>query len=181
MSQKDYVKRGRVAKKKQPEKQPIAKFNVIIAVVLIIGFVVLLWRIKDNAPAQEDVQPLPEIVSETVDEDNEELPELPKEEWEFIRTLPGYEVEIDPSQRVVSTKRYLMQCGSFRKQEQAEEMRAQIAFLGMEAMIRPSDGSNGRWYRVILGPFDTKRDAERSRHAIRNTGIRTCQIWYWNL
>ena len=111
----------------------------------------------------------------------DDLPELPQEEWEFIRTLPGYEVEIDTTKAPVSDKRYLMQCGSFRQQSQAEEMRAQIAFLGMEAMVRAADGQNGRWYRVILGPFDTKRDAERSRHSIRNIGIRTCQIWYWNL
>lgn len=181
MSQKDYVKRGRVSKKKEPEKQPVAKFQLIIAIIVIIGFVAILWRIKDNAPPQQDINPLPEVVNEDTTSDEEELPELPKEEWEFIRTLPGYEVEIDTTERAVSTKRYLMQCGSFRKQPQAEEMRAKIAFLGMEAMVRPSDGDNGRWYRVILGPFDTKRDAERSRHAIRTTGIRTCQIWYWNL
>ena len=180
MSQKDYVKRGRVSKKKEPEKKPIAKFQMIIALVVIIGFVVLLWRIKDNAPPQVEESPVAEVVhqDESVEE---ELPELPKEEWEFIRTLPGYEVEIDTTEKAISTKRYLMQCGSFRKQSQAEEMRAKIAFLGMEAMVRPSDGDNGRWYRVILGPFDTKRDAERSRHQIRTTGIRTCQIWYWNL
>lgn len=181
MSQKDYVKRGRVTKKKEPENQSVGKFKLIIAVIIIVGFVALLWRIKDNAPPQEDILSLPEVVSESAKVDEEELPELPKEEWEFIRTLPGYEVEIDTSVQPISTKRYLMQCGSFRKQPQAEEMRAKIAFLGMEAMVRSSDGDNGRWYRVILGPFETKRDAERSRHAIRTTGIRTCQIWYWNL
>ena len=181
MSQKDYIKRGRVSKKKQPDPQPIAKFKLGIAGIVIVGFVAILWRIKDNAPPQQDTLPQPAIVSEEATKGDQELPQLPEEEWEFIRTLPGYEVEIDKTERTISTKRYLMQCGSFRKQQQAEEMRAQIAFLGMEAMVRPSDGENGRWYRVILGPFDTKRDAERSRHSIRTTGIRTCQIWYWNL
>ncbi len=80
-----------------------------------------------------------------------------------------------------SDKRYLMQCASFRTRAQADEMRAKIAFQGLEAQIRHSDGANGEWFRVILGPFDAKRDAERAKHALRKVNITTCQIWFWNL
>ncbi|MBT0587712.1 SPOR domain-containing protein [Alteromonas oceanisediminis] len=176
MSQKDYVKRGRGPSKKVPPKKPMPWVSVVIALVLIMGFIAFLWQIKDNAPDAEAPVKVPEIVSPQTEE---ELPELVEEEWDFIKTLPGYEVEIDETERPVSTKRYLLQCGSFRQEARAEEMRAQIAFVGLEAAVRPSDGSNGRWYRVVLGPFDSKRDAERGRHTIRDTGIRTCQIRYW--
>lgn len=178
MPQKDYVKRGRATKQTKPEpKSNVAWLNVSVALIVIIGFIVLLWRIKDNAPEPEPVVELPKVVQQSVEEDD--LPELPEEEWEFIKTLPGYEVEIEATEQA-PTKRYVMQCGSFRSESQAQEMRARIAMAGLESMVRSSDGSNGRWYRVVLGPFENKRAAERDRHTIRGVGIRTCQIWYWN-
>ncbi|MDM7861320.1 SPOR domain-containing protein [Alteromonas sp. ASW11-36] len=178
MTQRDYVKRGRATKQtKKVEKPAFPWVNVTVALLIIVGFIFLLWKIKDNAPDPEVAEDLPEVVAT---EPEKELPELPEEEWEFIRTLPGYEVEIEQTEEVQSTRRYIMQCGSFRSEEQAEEMRAQIAMTGLESVVRPSEGSNGRWYRVMLGPYDSKRAAERNRHTIRDVGIRTCQIWYWN-
>jgi hypothetical protein len=81
---------------------------LFIAVIVIIGFVAILWRIKDNAPPQQDALPQPAIVNEDATSGEQELPQLPEEEWEFIRTLPGYEVEIDKTERTISTKRYLI-------------------------------------------------------------------------
>ncbi|WP_026376465.1 SPOR domain-containing protein [Aestuariibacter salexigens] len=181
MAHKDYVARGRAPAKKntkkQPDRAPIPWLRLIITLTLVGAFGYFLWSIKDSAeeaPASSDI-----VVSETQEEDA--LPELPKEEWEFIKTLPGYEVEVDVPEHQQSDKRYLMQCGSFRSDEQASEMRARIAMQGLESQIRPSEGDNGRWYRVILGPYESKRDAERDKHALRRISITTCQIWYWNL
>ncbi len=74
-----------------------------------------------------------------------------------------------------------MQCGSFRKQGQAEELKARIAFQGFEAQVRPSEGSSGRWYRVIIGPYESKRLAEKQRHTLQRAKINGCKIWLWNL
>ena len=180
MSQKDYVKRGRVAKKKEPEKQSGSIIKVSIAVVVILGFILFLWRIKDNAPPQSEEQPLPEIVEHSVEEDDD-LPELPQEEWEFIKSLPEYTVEIEQKEQDQSTVRYLMQCGSFRKEQQAQALKAKIAFQGLEAQVRSSKGSSGLWYRVILGPYDSKRLAEKDRHGLQRAKINGCKIWNWNL
>ena len=136
-----------------------------------------LWSIKDNAP-EPDNAVIPSVQTNT-DEDG--LPELPEEEWEYIKSLPGYEVEVDVTEQAPSGKRYLMQCASFRTRAQAEEMKAKIAFQGFEALIRRSSGNNGDWFRVILGPFESKRDAERTRHTLRRSNITTCKIWFWNL
>lgn len=186
MAQKDYVSRGRAPQQKKKKPRPkssapeISKavwLKVAIVVVLLIGFAVFLWSIKDaaNTETAQPLSPSPQPV--VVDE----LPKLPEEEWEYIKTLPGYEVEVDVAEQEKSDKRYLMQCASFKTRAQAEEMRAKIAFQGLEALIRKSSGDNGDWFRVILGPFDTKRDAERSKHTLRKANISTCQIWYWNL
>ena len=192
MAQRDYVSRGRPPQKKKPNNKnnqrkqvkqskqgAVASFPIVrlvIVVVLLIGFGVFLWSIKDNASTEVDTE-----IARPAPPTQEALPELPEEEWEYIRTLPGYEVEVDVEAQEKSDKRYLMQCASFRTRAQAEEMKAKIAFQGLEALIRHSSGSNGDWFRVILGPYESKRDAEKAKHSLRKVNIATCQIWYWNL
>lgn len=192
MAQRDYVSRGRSPQKKkaannkrkpatnaQANTPSVGKLPLIRLVgvfALVIGFGVFLWSIKDNVEEDVDTQ-----VARPVAPTEETLPELPEEEWEYIKTLPGYEVEVEVKEQEKSDKRYLMQCASFRTRAQAEEMKAKIAFQGLEALIRHSSGSNGEWFRVILGPFESKRDAEKAKHSLRKVNIATCQIWYWNL
>ena len=192
MAQRDYVSRGRSPQKKknatrgnkpsgnnQANASPSGKLPVVRLVgefALVVGFGVFLWSIKDNVEENVDVQ-----TARPVAPSEEALPELPEEEWEYIKTLPGYEVEVDVKAQEKSDKRYLMQCASFRTRAQAEEMKAKIAFQGLEALIRHSSGSNGDWFRVILGPYESKRDAEKAKHSLRKVNIATCQIWYWNL
>ncbi|MEC7134702.1 MAG: SPOR domain-containing protein [Pseudomonadota bacterium] len=196
MAQRDYVSRGRSPQKKKPAgkgrkparsaqsnaqsnapvsgKLPIVRLVGVFA--LVIGFGAFLWSIKDNVEDDVDTQ-----ASRPVAPTEETLPELPEEEWEYIKTLPGYEVEVEVKEQEKSDKRYLMQCASFRTRAQAEEMKAKIAFQGLEALIRHSTVSNGDWFRVILGPYESKSDAEKAKHSLRKVNIATCQIWYWNL
>ena len=142
MAQRDYVSRGRPPQKKKPNNKnnqrkqvkqskqgAVASFPIVrlvIVVVLLIGFGVFLWSIKDNASTEVDTE-----IARPVAPTEEALPELPEEEWEYIRTLPGYEVEVDVEAQEKSDKRYLMQCASFRTRAQAEEMKAKIAFQGL--------------------------------------------------
>ncbi|GAB3027078.1 SPOR domain-containing protein [Bowmanella dokdonensis] len=176
MAQKDYVSRGR-APKAPPPKPPLPWLRIIITLALLGGFAFFLWTIKDSAESAD-----PQGAAQQQPSGKPQpLPKPPEEKWEFIEVLPNQTVEVDVPDAQDDGIRWLMQCGSFRNPSQAEEMRARIAFVGLESQVRPSDGSNGRWYRVILGPYERKREAEKDRHAIRDTGITTCQIWNWNL
>jgi len=176
MAHKDYVARGRKTKAAPPPpKRPLPWFRIVITLGLLGGFVFLLWSIKDKAadPETSQQQAVPGAV--------EALPDIPEEEWEFIKSLPEYTVEVDVQDRQQSDQRYLMQCGSFRLKAQAEELKANIAFQGLEAQVRPSDNGSGRWHRVILGPYVSKRRAETHRHTLKKAKITTCKIWNWNL
>jgi len=91
------------------------------------------------------------------------------------------EVPVEKSEPLAKNKkerRYIMQCGSFRKKSAAESLRAKIALNGFEAYIRPTDEKSGqRWFRVSLGPYTSKRTAERERHQLERNNINNCQIW----
>lgn len=90
--------------------------------------------------------------------------------------VPEQATEIrDPAAKA---RRYIMQCGSFRKQTLAESLKVQIAMNGFTARIKDTNEINGDvWYRVILGPYTSKRKAERERHQLERNDINNCRIW----
>lgn len=68
-----------------------------------------------------------------------------------------------------------MQCGAFKLLQQAEERKAMIAFLGITSKVRKKEDSS--WYRVVLGPYTLKRDAEKDKHKLQKAKIEPCAIW----
>ncbi|GAA0854501.1 SPOR domain-containing protein [Aliiglaciecola litoralis] len=184
MAQKDFVKRGQAPKKK-PAKADKAKpqlpwLRIIITLSLVVGFAYFLWAISHNSEVAPKTLEAQKSSAQSV-EQIDPLPEMPEDKYTYPTELETSHVEIDRKEQQKSERPYLMQCGSFRQQNQADKMRAQLAMQGLESQVKSSDGKNGRWYRVILGPYDYKRDAEADRHVIQRIGISTCQIWYWDL
>lgn len=189
MPTKDYVKkqpRKRTSHKrgaaKKAKSSALPKLRIGLVLLVLIALVSgLVWLAQqpnstDNPVNNEAPKEARDTVS-TPEIDDEPLPQLPEEEWEFIKSLPGYEVEVNVS-AIESDKLYLMQCGSFKVFEQADALRAQMAMVGLEPQIR---GTNSGWYRVILGPYESKRAAERDRHTLSQNRVRGCKIWFWNL
>ena len=61
---------------------------------------------------------------------------------------------------------YLLQVGSFRALEQAQTLRAELALLGLEAVIKAAQTPEGEtWRRVQVGPY---RDAAERAAVIEN-------------
>jgi cell division septation protein DedD len=68
---------------------------------------------------------------------------------------------------------YLLQAGSFRQHDDAERRRAQLLLLGLEPVIEEISGSNGIWFRVYLGPFESRELMVRARGLTTNQNIET--------
>lgn len=183
MAQKDYVSRGQKKRPaaKKPTPPPLPWFKLFLALLLLLGFAFGIWHLTQSESSDPSLSSTPQkIESKSIDE-LDPLPVLEEEEWEFIEDLPEYQVKVDESVAPESERDYLMQCGSFREDSQAQELKANIAFAGLSSQVKASQGENGRWYRVILGPYDSKREAERDRHLLARQGINRCKIWIWNL
>ena len=102
------------------------------------------------------------------------LPEKPQPKWDYVDTLKTKEVKVDIPEEETNYTPYQMQCGSFRNKDDAESLKAKIAFQGLESMVKKT----GNWYRVILGPYERKRLAEKERHKLQRARINGCQIWF---
>ena len=164
---------ARGASRRQPESRQVPWLIIAVAIALIAAFTYGLVKINGSSESSEQapvIQPPPRDL----------LPERTEERWQYIEELESKEVQVDVPERELGPPK-LMQCGSFRQKPDAERLRAQIAMTGLESQIRGTTGSNGLWYRVILGPYETKRDAERDRHKLQRAQVFGCAIWNWNL
>ncbi len=65
---------------------------------------------------------------------------------------------------------WVLQCGSFRTLEQAETIRAQLAFNGIESHITSHNG----WNRVMLGPYSNRALVDRLLQQLSGLGITNC-------
>jgi len=186
MAHQDYVSRPRSPKKNSnPYKNnaPEAATGITIKVKLIglttllaiCFFAYFLWSIKDN---KVDIE-IPTKAVVTKNKQSTELPEPPKEKWQYIEKLKSKEVE-EGQYEVKASGPYRMQCASFRTKKQAEVMKATIAFSGLSAKVSSSTGSNGTWYKVSLGPYAKKRQAEKDKKQLSSNNISTCRILNWN-
>ena len=102
-----------------------------------------------------------------------------KTRFEFYEMLPGNEepvTEIElqkAAEQPLLKDKYYLQVGSFKDTGDAENLKAKIAMLGMEAYIQSADLSEkGMWHRVRVGPF-TKIDAiKKTRSSLLQSGIK---------
>ncbi|ANI29727.1 cell division protein FtsN [Yersinia entomophaga] len=68
------------------------------------------------------------------------------------------------------TQRWMLQCGSFKAMDQAESVRAQLAFEGIESRIT----TGGGWNRVVLGPYSTRPAADKMQQRLKGAGVSSC-------
>jgi len=71
---------------------------------------------------------------------------------------------------------YFIQAGAFRTPEDAEQQRAKLLLLGMQAKVSEREQAGRTVYRVRLGPFDKKEDAEKAKERLDNNSIETALV-----
>ncbi|EDP57509.1 SPOR domain-containing protein [Vibrio sp. AND4] len=181
MANRDYVRRGRGAPKKSTKKQSSRKKpwrSGLLAILLAGGFGYGLYLLNsDPEPKQTVVKQQPVTTSKP--KPKQDIPPLPEEKWEYVESLPQREVEVVAKDIQVSKVPYVMQCGAYKNQSQADERKLAIAFQGMSSRVIKKPGSS--WYRIVLGPYKFKREAEKDRHKLQRAKIEPCAIWKENL
>lgn len=104
--------------------------------------------------------------------------------YEFYELLPKNEITPAAVKEYKSTPRnakldktYVLQAGSFRNAADAEKMRAQLLLSGLKNVhTNPSNGANGLWYRVRLGPFDNRSVMNKAHDKLARLNINAMTI-----
>ena len=67
---------------------------------------------------------------------------------------------------------YWLQAGAFTDEKEADNLKAKIAFTGLEAAVKAVDiADKGKLYRVRLGPYQSLDDANRIKAALSQNSV----------
>ena len=109
-----------------------------------------------------------------------------KPRFDFYKILPGSEDQVgeqqskDPPQKASTGKpseTFFLQAGAFQSAPDADNLKARLALLGMEASVQTTSlPDKGVWHRVRVGPYGTVEDLNRARDTLKQNGIETSLI-----
>ena len=92
------------------------------------------------------------------------------------RAAPAPAPQPQPQVRPDTGSRVLLQTGSFRHFQQADEMKARLALLGLTANIREVRIDGQTFHRVYLGPFDSDAQVARALEQLRSENIEALRL-----
>ncbi|RZJ58308.1 MAG: sporulation protein [Acidovorax sp.] len=71
---------------------------------------------------------------------------------------------------------YFVQAGAFRTQTDADAQRAKLAMLGWEARVSEREQNGRPVFRVRVGPFAKRDDAEQLKEKLDGTGVESALV-----
>ena len=177
---KDYKPRV-VAKKKSGGGTLL---GIFIGLILGLGIAVgIAWYMnKTPIPFLNKAKPPEKAAAEPgkalAKPDEKTTQQVEKPRFEFYKILPGAEEPVTEKQIKQAAKpgapaeNYLLQVGSFQNPADADNLKARLALLGVEAGVEPINlAEKGTWYRVRVGPYSKVEEINRLRQTLAQNGI----------
>lgn len=173
-TQKPAARRRAPARQNPPATLGAAHVHGFIVGVVagaVMGAAGMLWLMRDNGPAK----PVPARIDATAEE------EAARPRFDFYTVLPEEELQLakpqaQEAQQIREAQQYILQAGSFRRPEDADRRKGELAFLGLESEVQRSENEHGVWYRIYIGPFDSRSDMTRARSLAEQADIDTLLI-----
>ena len=152
------------------------EFGLGLALGLSLSLFVLVWqnyREQESANASaETTKPEPRAAVAAVAD-----PEEAGKNYDFYDMLPTFEVVVPEKDREVTRDTapatierpgvYVLQAGSYRKQEDADRIQAQLRKVGIDANVQRVAVDEDVWHRVRIGPITDLTELNRLRARLR--------------
>lgn len=184
---KDYVHRSKSKNKKRKFSNSfLLKFIILILLGLIIGggfYIFAIIHHKSASPIKNgaiisEAKPIqlisqnkkPQTQPTTVD--NTTTPPH-KIKLDFYQMLPKMRVIVDTTTTNISKKNqyYILQLASFTDQHEALEFQTNMKRLGFNSQAQKIQQAQSVRYRIQMGPFKHKEDAEDMRDNLQKQNI----------
>ena len=166
--------------------------GILIGLVLGLGIALgVAWYInkmpspfasRATAPAKSESKPPTQ--SARTDEKNDKAAES-KPRFDFYKILPGTEEPAAEKQprtpqkgsTAAGKEAFFLQAGAFQNAPDADNLKARLALLGVEASIETSAvPDKGVWHRVRIGPYTSVEELNRTRDTLKQNGVQTTLI-----
>lgn len=103
-----------------------------------------------------------------------------KPRFDFYTILPGTEEPVSEQEikqaaskpQDATKDQYYLQLGSFQTEAEADNLKAKLALLGVEAVIQTATlPEKGVWHRVRVGPYASISDLAKVRSVLAQNGM----------
>lgn len=146
----------------------------------VVATVALTMYIKGDTSPFEDKKinaPKIESISEVTDDTNSDA--KPEDDLDFYTILPETEStvtekEINDANITIKKDSYFLQVGSFKKESDADNLKAKLALQGFEAIVQTAAIPNqGTWHRVRVGPLNDIESINKIRNDLIANDFKT--------
>ena len=153
--------------------RPLSQFSFFITgfiAGIFVSFLVYLWQSIPDDPETQNI-PKPDTTTKV-----EEM------QWDFYEIFPKSEVPIieeyesGEQVKVEDSFAYILQTGSFNTVNDANEMRAELLLMGLDAFIREVEVEGETWHRVIVGPLGTDLALNRAQDKLAQAQIESLPL-----
>ena len=76
-----------------------------------------------------------------------------------------------PVAKAAPVTKFFLQAGSFRKEADADKVRAQIILLGQAVAVESGTVKDETWYRVLVGPFSNREQLTTAQKQLSGAGF----------
>jgi len=76
-----------------------------------------------------------------------------------------------PVAKAAAVTKFFLQAGSFRKEADADKVRAQIILLGQSVAVESGTVKDETWYRVLVGPFSNREQLTTAQKQLSGAGF----------
>ena len=166
--------------------------GVLIGLVLGLGIALgVAWYInkmpspflaRDGAPAKGET-PKAAAPAATKSEDGVAAAPESRPRFDFYKILPGAEEPVTEQQMKEAQKKaaareaFFLQAGAFQNAPDADNLKARLALLGIEASIQTTTmPDKSVWHRVRIGPYSSVEELTRARDTLIQNGVETTLI-----
>lgn len=107
--------------------------------------------------------------------------ETRKPRFDFYNILPGTEEPVTDQEvkqpAPGAREQFFLQAGAFQNQSDADNLKARLALMGVEATVQSADlPDKGVWHRVRIGPFASVDEMSKVRATLAQNGIQATLV-----
>ena len=159
--------------------------GLLIGVGISVGVAILVKGgespFVDKRPSTDNVVN-EETNTNVLPKNADAVPGNEKPRFDFYTILPGSESPVSekeiqqkqdaPAEANKGNENYFLQVGAFQTESEADNMKAKLALLGMEAVIQTANiPDKGVWHRVRVGPFVDLNQIDKARGELTRNGF----------
>lgn len=164
-----------------------------LGIALAVAFYIFthmpgLFVAKDKTPAPTEQSAPPNADAKNAAAAKAPTPEAgtpEKPRFDFYKILPGTEEPASDQELKQGAQQaangakdnFYLQVGSFQTDAEADNLKAKLALLGVEAVIQTATlPDKGVWHRVRVGPYNDIQDVNRIRATLAQNSIESTLI-----